>query len=60
MTPEQKRDRLIKVALAASRQVRADIEDGERFDTLEYPDDLPIIPAGGNLLPSQTAMHTRR
>ena len=60
MTPEEKRARLIKVDLAASRRVPADIEEGERFDILEYPDDLPIIPACGNVLPSQAALHTRR
>jgi len=60
MTPEEKRDRLIKVDLAASRRVSAELQDGERFDILEYPDDLPIIPACGNVLPSQAALHTRR
>jgi len=60
MTPEEKRDRLIKVDLAASRRVSAELQDGERFDILEYPDDLPIIPACGNVLPAQAALHTRR
>lgn len=59
MTPEEKRARLIKVDLAASRRVSADLQDGERFDILEYPNDVPIIPACGNVMPSQAAFHTR-
>ena len=53
MTPEHKKERLAEVDSAASRPCRADIEDGQRFDVLEYETDVPLIPACGNMLPSE-------
>lgn len=53
MPPEFKRRRLARVDARAARGCRADIEPGDRFDTLEYPTDFPIRPDCGHGLPSQ-------
>lgn len=54
MPPEMKRSRLAALeARAILHPGTARIRPGDRFDTLEYPDDVPITPPGGNMLPSE-------
>lgn len=54
MPPEMKRRRLAALeAYAATHPGRARIRQGDRFDVLEYPDDVPMTPPSGNVLPSE-------
>lgn len=53
LSPEEKRRRLAEVDARAMRRCRAEIEPGDRFDVLEYPDDMPILPDAGECLPSE-------
>lgn len=54
LTPEQKKRRLTYINNRASAHPgRAVIEQGQRFDRLEPPTDIPIAPAYGNTLPSK-------
>jgi hypothetical protein len=50
---EEKRKRLRQVDNAARQPARAEIEDGQRFDRLEFPTDVPVMPQYGSVLPSQ-------
>lgn len=59
LTVEQKRRALSKLN-SSKHRVCADIPFGERFDVLEYPDDVPIIPSSGITLPSLLAFATRK
>lgn len=60
MTPEEKRKRLKQVNSLAKLSMRHEMEDGQRFDVLEYPDDVPIMPWYGNRLPSEMVMGDKR
>ena len=53
MPPEEKRRRLRKLEQRAKRPARAVIENGQRFDRMEYPTDVPVSPWYGNTLPSR-------
>ena len=51
LSPEEKRRRLAEVDARAKRGCMAEIEPGDRFDVLEYPDDDAVLPDAGECLP---------
>jgi len=52
LNPDEKREKMRSLDAKALKGSSAEIEDGQRFDVLEYPSDVPVEADRGRAMPS--------